>query len=171
MKNLIYSQILFIGLSLIPLLSFSQSIVKRSKVCGMASTVEMTISGHGTNSVTITTALVTQITGDVSLLSVLDGTKDGSEICVPEDGHTYWFVYFDPNLVPVQVPSGCGGYGCKCHGTSGSCTHIFTSSGDDGCDSNTCDGCCDLERLAVANTGGGVLLKADTITLNGTTYQ
>jgi hypothetical protein len=153
--------------------SFSQSIVKRSKVCGYADSYEMTISNHGSDTAIISNVAVTPITSDLVALYTIDGSIDSSYYVSWPNNGTYWYVHFNPSLGPQKLPPGAGSTGpviCNCTGT-GACKVVPLSSGGAGCTNESCDHCCEEdEGPMITNSGGGILIKAVSIKLNGTTY-
>lgn len=163
----IFITYLIINLSSI---SYSQDIIKRSTVCGFSNTIEMTISGHGTDTVIVSTNQVTSDSNDVSLLSVLDGTLTSTHFCVPNDGNRYRIIYFNSDHEPYKIPNGQGAYTkeyeCKCsEGGTGVCTMVTTGSGDKGCTNTSCTHCCDLVERLPSNVyaGPAVILRAEIL--------
>lgn len=154
--------------------SYSQSIVKRSAVCGYNDTYEMTITNHGNDTVIISNIAVTPITGDLVALYTIDGSIDSSYYVSWPNNGSYWFVYFNPSIGPQKLPPGAGSTGpiiCTCTGT-GVCKVVSLPGGGAGCTNESCDHCCEEEEgPIVASSGGGIFIKAVSIKLNGNTYN
>jgi hypothetical protein len=136
----------------------------------------MDVYNSNYSNVIISLASVPSETGDKESLYIIDGTghSDGS-VTFANDGRKYWVVWFDPSRVPARINGDIGtgwdggGVVCNCDSGGGGCSVGFTGT-QYYCTANGCSGCCDLGFLAVTY-GAGVVIAANSITLNGITYQ
>ena len=139
---------------------------------------QMTVTHNSDGSVSVVTQSISPEPGDIVYVALYDGAFASY---TPDDGVTvsdgpYWFVPFDPAETPFRTAAKT--WTCPCTAkteggaTSGKCLVRTSDFVTFNCVSEQCTGQCELKESGrVIGIGGGVVVSATSVDVNGVVFQ